>query len=62
MVENIKNNYVINKFRDNLTNLFCRLVVIITLVLILINGIIFFKYLFELIKSDIHSKSNHLNY
>ena len=44
MTPDEKNKPVLNKTRDYLANLFCRLVVIITLVLILINGIIFFKY------------------
>ena len=58
----MKKNYTLSKNRDFLATLFCRLVVIITLVLLVINGIIFIQYLFGLVKEDIHNKTIQSSY
>jgi len=55
MRQNMKNKSLINNNRDYLIKLFCRFVVVFTIVLILINGFLFFKFLIELVKKN-HSQ------
>lgn len=62
MTPNEKNKPVLNKTRDYLVHLFCRFVVAVILLLILINGIKFFKFLFYLVKKELHEHTNHSNF
>ncbi|MEX0598662.1 MAG: hypothetical protein WD512_19420 [Candidatus Paceibacterota bacterium] len=45
-----------------IANLFCRIVIAITLVLILINGITFFKFFFYLIKKELHEQTTRFDF
>mgnify|MGYP006186231499 FL=1 len=62
MTPDEKNKPVLNKTRDYLVQLFCRFVVAVILVLILINGIKFFKFLFYLVKKELHEQTTHSNF
>lgn len=50
-----KKKHLLNK--DYLAKLFCQFVVVVTLVLIVINGIKFIKFLFYLIEKEILQQS-----